>query len=134
MMLGEFNVTSVICTPAQGAVVAAGRVEVRGYAISGGGRTVERVDVSADGGRNWQTAKFEGDTLPWTWRLWQIIFELPVGEHELVVRAVDSAAQTQPESVESVWNFKGYLNNAWHRVRVTAVAPFDSPIPVGRRT
>jgi sulfite oxidase len=93
---------------------------------------VERVDVSADGGRNWQTAEFAGDPSPWTWRLWQTAFELPAGQHELVARAVDSAAQTQPESVESVWNFKGYMNNAWHRVQVTVVASFDSPIHSGR--
>jgi sulfite oxidase len=132
LMLGECNVSSVICSPAAGAVIAAGRGEVRGYAISGGGRTVERVDVSADGGRNWQTAEFAGDPSPWTWRLWQTAFELPAGQHELVVRAVDSAALTQPESVESVWNFKGYMNNAWHRVQVTVVASFDSPIHSSR--
>ncbi|MBW3592511.1 MAG: hypothetical protein KY396_02340, partial [Actinobacteria bacterium] len=39
------------------------------------------------------------------------------GEHEVVVRAWDSAANTQPEDVASVWNPRGYMNNAWHRRR-----------------
>jgi hypothetical protein len=25
---------------------------------------------------------------------------------------------TQPEDPAHLWNFKGYMNNAWHRVRV----------------
>ncbi len=33
-------------------------------------------------------------------------------------RAWDSAAAVQPERIESVWNFKGHVNNAWHRVKV----------------
>ena len=46
-------------------------------------------------------------------------FELAQGQHEIVVRAWDSAANSQPETIASVWNFKGYVNNAWHRVGVT---------------
>lgn len=38
----------------------------------------------------------------------------------LVVRAWDGAGQTQPSRPEDVWNFKGYLSAAWHRVTVTA--------------
>jgi hypothetical protein len=40
------------------------------------------------------------------------------GAHELIVRAWDSAGCTQPEDVRQVWNWKGYVNNAWHRVNV----------------
>lgn len=29
---------------------------------------------------------------------------------------VDSAANVQPENVESVWNLRGVLNTSWHRV------------------
>jgi Mo-co oxidoreductase dimerisation domain len=45
-----------------------------------------------------------------------MIPKLLVGEL-VCVRAWDSAANTQPENPENVWNFKGYMNNAWHRVR-----------------
>ena len=46
-------------------------------------------------------------------------FDLPPGTHGLVVRAWDSAANSQPETIASTWNFKGYVNNAWHRIRIT---------------
>jgi len=43
---------------------------------------------------------------------------LQAGRHQLVVRAMDTAANTQPSETMQVWNFKGYANNAWHRVEV----------------
>jgi sulfite oxidase len=121
LMLGELPVNCVICAPEEGETLAAGEVVVRGYAVAGGGRRVERVDVSVDGGRTWRTADLGSQEGRWAWRLWEGRLELPSGEHEIVCRAWDSAAQTQPEHPAQVWNFKGYANNAWHRVRVTCV-------------
>jgi sulfite oxidase len=37
---------------------------------------------------------------------------------ELWVKAVDSSYNTQPERFENVWNLRGVLNTAYHRVRV----------------
>lgn len=119
-MLGEMNITSVICRPAAGATVAAGSVAVQGYAIAGGERSVARVELSADGGATWRDATLQGEPRPFVWTLWEARLELPAGRHQLVVRATDSAGTTQPASVREVWNFKGYMNNAWHRVDVEA--------------
>lgn len=118
MMLGEQSLTSVICEPAPGAKLAPGPVLLRGYAYAGGERSIARVEVSADGGARWQQAELLGQPACWTWRLWQARIELPPGRHELLVRAWDSAAHTQPSEICQVWNFKGYMNNAWHRVAV----------------
>lgn len=118
LMLGTFNVNSVICSPLAGETLAAGPVTVRGWAFAGE-RPVERVDLSADGGTTWQVADLTVPRSRWSWRLWQATVELGAGEHELVCRAWDSAAQTQPSRAAHVWNFKGYMNNAWNRVRVT---------------
>jgi sulfite oxidase len=118
LMLGELPVNSVICSPAEGDAPEPGEVVVQGYAMAGGGRTLARVDLSGDGGRTWRTADLAGEGR-WAWRLWEGRLELSAGEHELVCRAWDSAAQTQPENPAHVWNFKGYANNAWHRVRIT---------------
>lgn len=118
LMLGPMNVSSVICAPADGERVEPGTVTVRGWAYAGE-RRVERVDLSEDGGRSWTVAELAPERSPWAWRLWEASIELAPGEHELVCRAWDSAAQTQPEHPAHLWNFKGYMNNAWHRVRVT---------------
>jgi sulfite oxidase len=102
------------------------RREVQGYAYSGGGRGIVRVDVSTDGGRTWKQAQMQVDkpkgTRTWAWTLWNVNLpkeEVAGKESELVVKAVDEAYNTQPEGFDATWNFRGLLGSAWHRVRST---------------
>ena len=120
-MLGEIPLNSVVCDPTEGAVLAAGSVPVRGYAIAGGARGVRRVEVSGDGGKTWVVASVEehGDHAT-AWSFWEASLHLAPGACQIVARATDSAGGTQPETVEEVWNFLGYANTAWHRVNVRA--------------
>jgi len=117
LMLGETNVTSVICSHYENERIPSGVVTVQGYSITGG-REIARVEVSWDGGSNWVQAELFNDTSCWAWTLWKASFELQPGSYQLVVRAMDTSANTQPQDVSQVWNFKGYMNNAWHRVNV----------------
>ncbi len=123
LSLGESPVNAVICCPADGEVVQAGPVLVQGFAIAGGGRTIERVDLSTDDGDTWVTAHLVGDPHPWSWRFWEGEVNLVPGPARIAARAWDSAAQTQPEDVRKIWNFKGYMNNAWHRVALDVTSP-----------
>ena len=116
--LSENSLNAVICDPEPHANLFAGPLTVRGYALAGGNRRVVRVDVSADGGRTWTTAALEPGE-PWSWQFWEARLTLAKGPAELVARACDNAANSQPEQLESVWNFKGYMNNAQHRVPIT---------------
>jgi sulfite oxidase len=118
MPLGLVALNSDVLSPADGATVPAGPVEVRGYAFAGGERHVERVDVSLDGSATWSRAELLEDLGPWAWRHWRIVVDLAPGDHEIVVRAWDSSAATQPEDEAALWNPKGYVNNARPRVRV----------------
>ncbi len=113
---------SDVLSPRDGETVAAGRVDMHGYAFAGGDRYVARVDVSVDGGASWTQADLLEDLGRWAWRQWRITLDLAPGEHELLVRAWDSSAATQPEDEATVWNPKGYVNNARPRIRIRAVA------------
>jgi len=116
----DMPLNSAICEPAPHAKLEVGSTAIRGYAVATA-RDVARVDVSTDGGRNWQQAELEHDAdAPWSWTFWTATLDLPKGEHELAVRAWDSAGQTQPALPDDTWNFKGYLSAAWHRVHVSA--------------
>ena len=118
--INEMPLNAAICAPAEGSEVNAGPVTVRGYAMASG-RGIERVDLSADGGRSWAQAVLQRrPETPWSWTFWETTIDLPAGEHELAVRAWDSAGQTQPAEAVDAWNFKGYLSAAWHRVRLRA--------------
>jgi sulfite oxidase len=120
MPLGLIALNSDVLSPVDGETVPAGPVEVRGYAFAGGERYVARVDVSLDGGASWSQAELLEDLGPWAWRHWRITVDLAPGEHEILVRAWDSSAATQPEDEAGLWNPKGYVNNARPRVRVRA--------------
>nr|XP_046198120.1 sulfite oxidase, mitochondrial isoform X1 [Oncorhynchus gorbuscha] len=131
----ELPIQSAITEPVEGAVVerSAEEVTVKGYAWSGGGREVVRVDVSLDGGRTWQVAQLQSSEkgqVPapspppgraWAWKLWELTAPLPpaVQELEIVCKAVDNSYNMQPDSVAPIWNLRGVLSNAWHRVKVT---------------
>ncbi|WQF77652.1 Putative oxidoreductase, molybdopterin-binding domain, eukaryotic molybdopterin oxidoreductase [Colletotrichum destructivum] len=130
----EMPVTSAITAAGVespgGATGREGRVKAEGYAYSGGGREVVRVDVSTDGGRTWKAAELIADKgvgkKAWCWKRWR--YEGPVADEgkveedgvRLVVKATDEAYNTQPESHESIYNVRGNLATAWHRVHVAA--------------
>jgi sulfite oxidase len=123
MPLGLIALNADVLSPADGETVASGPVEVRGYAFAGGERHVARVDVSVDGSPDWSQAELLEDLGPWAWRHWRTTVVLAPGEHEILVRAWDSSAATQPEREAALWNPKGYVNNARPRIRVHAVTP-----------
>jgi sulfite oxidase len=116
-MLGELAINAVICRPSAAATIPAGPVTVQGYAIAGR-EGVVRVEVSGDGGITWGEASLSKDDQPWAWCFWETKLDLKPGRHQLIVRAWDGAGRTQPEQPASVWNVKGYMNNAWHRVDI----------------
>nr|XP_057910935.1 sulfite oxidase, mitochondrial [Doryrhamphus excisus] len=133
----ELPVQSAITAPADGAVVfrSGEELTVKGYAWSGGGREVVRVDVSLDGGKTWQVARLRGgggddegqapEVSPppgraWAWKLWELTAPLPpdARQLEIVCKAVDNSYNMQPDTVAPIWNLRGVLSNAWHRVKV----------------
>ena len=122
MPLGLVALNSEILSPRDGDTVPAGPIEVRGYAFAGGDRYVARVDVSIDAGASWTQAELLDDLGRWAWRHWRICVDLEPGMHELLVRAWDSSAATQPEDDAALWNPKGYVNNARPRICVRAAA------------
>ncbi|XP_024536233.1 sulfite oxidase isoform X1 [Selaginella moellendorffii] len=133
--LMDFPVQCAICSPAEGDLVKAGsKMKIQGYAVSGGGRGIERVDVSVDGGKTWQEAqRFQDDKeyiadnpekcKRFAWVLWELTVELTNSPLEVVAKAVDAAANIQPEDVSSIWNLRGVLNTSWHRVKLNVVPP-----------
>ncbi|PAV64919.1 hypothetical protein WR25_10554 [Diploscapter pachys] len=123
----EYPIQSAFCIPQPGAAVSRSEetIDVAGYAWSGGGRGIIRVEISTDGGKTWQTADIEQDPQQdqehmWSWTLFKASVKIPEGvdQMELVVKATDRSYNTQPETSAGIWNIRGLLNNAWHKVEV----------------
>jgi len=140
MSLQEYPVQAAICSPLDGSTVDVedGEVTVRGYALSGGGRGIQRVDVTVDGGRTWYAAHLQTDPQPygrqWAWTIWEVTVPLPAttttttttGQRvEIAAKATDTSNNTQPETDVGIWNMRGLLENKWHRVYVNVVPQSD---------
>ena len=125
----ELPVTSFITSPLDESHLPrdATNIPLRGVAWSGGGREVVRVDVSADGGKTWHVAEIiAGSAQPymraWAWVLWEAEVPLPDSREqkiEVCCKAVDRSYNVQPETAAPIWNLRGCLSNAWHRVTVS---------------
>ena len=115
------------------------KYKCRGYAYSGGGRRITRVEISIDKGYTWRLADIDypedryrnverdlfGGRLDMMWKencfcwcFWSLdIFtsELEIA-HDLLVRAMDESMNIQPRDM--YWNVLGMMNNPWFRVTI----------------
>jgi hypothetical protein len=123
-------------------------IKIKGIAWAGGGRGINRVEVSIDAGRNFRpaillpkpdevrAAEWEpshGMGRCWTWQQWEMDFPLTDqmkksvqnGERieiEICARARDGDFNVQPQSVEDSYNVLGKCVNHWPR-RVVYLDP-----------
>ena len=104
--------------PARTRTVDLGEVILEGRAWSGLA-PVAAVEVSTDGGANWDVAELDRDVeSPWAWCRWRFVWRPgAAGDVELCCRARDAEGNTQP--LEPAQNLGGYVNNGVQRVRVT---------------
>jgi nitrate reductase (NAD(P)H) len=135
-LIYDYNVQSVITHPAHDELVSLDNdtaYTVRGYAYSGAGHKIKRVQVSLDGGKTWRLAQLDDDQEDherkkvgmeqsrigsWCWRLWTLdiqISDLVESGGELVCRGWDTDNNTQPQTTE--WNLMGMMHNAWYSVK-----------------
>ena len=123
-IINELNINSAIARPAHDEHVIANGEEfytLEGYAYSGGGRKVIRVEITLDNGESWTLVNDDDMVHPehspteygkyWGWVLWKL--KVPVldvvNAQTIKVRAWDSAMNTQPHLL--TWNVMGMLNN-----------------------
>lgn len=105
----QMPVKSWVTQPLEGA--EPGEVVIVGVAF-GGTSAVNRVEVSKDGGRTWQEARFVGPDLGrFAWRPFALRTKLEKGEYTLASRATDAEGNRQPEEVPG--NERGYGHNGW---------------------
>ncbi|KAJ3193166.1 hypothetical protein HK101_005321 [Irineochytrium annulatum] len=126
----ELPIQSAILFPKEGeqvSVVEAGGqryIPVTGYAWSGGGRGIVRVDVSVDGGKTWNDAELlrrpgQPKGREWAWTQWETRVPVPKDAEviEIICKAVDTSYNEQPERMESVYNVRGVLGlTAGHNI------------------
>jgi DMSO/TMAO reductase YedYZ molybdopterin-dependent catalytic subunit len=114
--LGPMAVKSEILRPASDAVLGLGTNRLFGVAWAGE-EAVARVEISTDGGKNWNDAELMGLRAPYSWTLWEYLWEVAVpGSYSLLARAVSASGRVQPEQHDPLLG--GYMIH------------FSRPIPV----
>jgi sulfite oxidase len=145
-IIHEQPVTSFVCNPPQNAIVGmkgATDFTFKGVAWSGGGRKVERVDVSVDGGESWTASELykpieQKYNHHWAWT--QFAKTVPLSadvkerlkrgekvELDITSKALDSAFNVQPSEMKPYWNARAIAINHWYHVKVT----LDPDLPKG---
>jgi sulfite oxidase len=130
-MLGELAVNTVICHPRAGQRLPEGELLVSGFAISGNGRRISRVQVSVDGGLTWQEAELEIPFSRWAWTRFRAEVQVGPGPLEVMARSIDEQGHGQPSTLAEVWNPLGYANNSWARVSCAVMASAGAAAATG---
>ncbi|KAJ9655321.1 hypothetical protein H2198_005776 [Neophaeococcomyces mojaviensis] len=137
----DLNPNSAICFPAHDEQISLSQgprtYRARGYAYSGGGRRITRVEITLDKGKTWRLADIEyaedryrdyeknlfGGRMDMSWRetcfcwcFWSIDLskeELSTAK-DIFVRSMDESMNVQPRDM--YWSVLGMMNNPWFRV------------------
>jgi len=116
--INRFNVRSFITSVTSGAKVKAGAsLTLKGIAFDGG-KGIKQVSVSTDGGQSWRDATLGKDLGKYSFREWTLPVTLTAGRHDLKVKAINLAGDTQPDKPR--WNPAGYMRNVIETTTVTA--------------
>nr|AHM76763.1 nitrate reductase [Morus alba]AHM76764.1 nitrate reductase [Morus alba] len=141
-IINELNINSVITTPCHQEILPINSwttqrpYTLKGYAYSGGGKKVTRVEVTMDGGETWHLCTLDHPEKPnkygkyWCWCFWSLeveVLNLLVAK-EIAVRAWDETLNTQPEKL--IWNVMGMMNNCWFRVKTNVCKPHKGEIGI----
>ncbi|KAG4954646.1 hypothetical protein JHK87_040240 [Glycine soja] len=141
-IINELNINSVITTPCHQEILPINSWTtqrpylLRGYAYTGGGRKLTRVEVTLDVGKTWRLCKLDRTEKPnkygkyWCWCFWSLEVEVMdlLGTKEIAVRAWDEGLNTQPEHL--IWNVMGMMNNCWFRVKTNVAKPHKGEIGI----
>jgi DMSO/TMAO reductase YedYZ molybdopterin-dependent catalytic subunit len=106
-IVGPMMAKSEIIRPRPGDVMNLGGNRLFGVAWAGED-SVDRVEVSFDGGANWSEATLMGPRAPYSWTLWEYLWEADSpGDHTILVRATSSGGRVQPTEHDALNG--GYL-------------------------
>jgi DMSO/TMAO reductase YedYZ molybdopterin-dependent catalytic subunit len=108
-IVGPMPVKSEIIRPADNAALGIGANRMFGMAWAGE-EAIATVEVSVDGGESWRRADLNGPREPYSWTLWEYLWEVgAAGEYQLLSRAISAGGRVQPAQHDP--NCGGYLIN-----------------------
>ena len=115
--------------PKNGDLLGIGANRVVGLSWAGE-EAVAHVDVSVDGGRTWMRANLMGPQAPYSWTLWEYLWELgEPGNHSLLARTTSASGRTQPMEYDPL--YAGYQIDFCRPVTVHVAAATRTYAEIG---
>eukprot|EP01025_Chloroclados_australasicus_P053972 TRINITY_DN6396_c0_g1_i1.p1 TRINITY_DN6396_c0_g1~~TRINITY_DN6396_c0_g1_i1.p1 ORF type:complete len:468 (-),score=51.80 TRINITY_DN6396_c0_g1_i1:460-1863(-) len=126
-ILYDLNINSTISRPAHDERIYLDEnsdYTLEGYAYSGGGRKVNRVEVSFDKGETWTICDLNIIEKPnehgkyWCWSFWSLTVKVIkfLDTSEIICRAYDYSQNTQPKHL--TWSLLGQGNNCMFKLLI----------------
>jgi DMSO/TMAO reductase YedYZ molybdopterin-dependent catalytic subunit len=118
--LTRMPVKSEIIRPGVGSELRPGVNRIAGIAWAGE-EAVSKVDISTDGGSSWHRANIVGPQAPYSWTLWEYLWNVhQARDYQLMCRATSVSGQSQPGDHDPLRG--GYMINFTrpHTVRVVS--------------
>jgi DMSO/TMAO reductase YedYZ molybdopterin-dependent catalytic subunit len=107
VVVGPMAVKAEIVRPSAGATLGLGTNRLFGVAWAGE-EAVARVGVSIDGGQSWEQAELIGPRAPYSWTLWEYLWEVAEpGDYTVLARAEGESGAVQPLQHDSLLG--GYM-------------------------
>ncbi|SPO25657.1 probable nitrate reductase [Ustilago trichophora] len=167
-IINDLNVNAAICSPDHNQTIQVAdsgklpqMLPIEGYAYTGGGRRIHRVEVSLDDGHSWRCARIQwpedlyrmypihnhayfgtldlsSTEMSFAWCFWRLDVDVQadiVAKNVKVisVRALDESLATMPRDM--YWNATSMMNSWWFRVAViregTSTIRFEHPTLAG---
>jgi len=119
VVVGPMPVKAEIVRPQPGAALGLGTNRLFGVAWAGE-EAVARVEVSTDGGGSWADAELIGLRVPYSWTLWEYLWEVGApGRYTLLARATTAGGRVQPSAHDPLHG--GYLIHHSRQTEVEVV-------------
>ncbi len=161
-IINDLNVNAAICSPDHNQVIdfvgssssQPQMLPIQGYAYTGGGRRIARVEISLDDGNTWKCASIHypedlyrmypiqdhpyfgtldlsSSEMSFAWCFWRLDIDVQADliakEVKVIsVRAMDEGLATMPRDM--YWNATSMMNSWWFRVAVHREGPDGSKI------
>jgi sulfite oxidase len=100
--------------------------KIKGWALGYQGSKLAKIELSFDEGKTWvpvdKVQFHEQGGKVYGWTLWEYDYQgKDKGTKSIWVRAEDSMGNKQPLTSDEIWNVRGLMNNAVHKVKINLI-------------
>ena len=131
--VNTWEVNSAILNPCDNSNIIKDNIddlEIKGWAIGSNGVDIFKIELSFDEGKTWtqvdNTLSEENeDGKVHGWTLWKHKINKEqiknINNLSILVKATDLLGNEQKKTIDEAWNFRGIMNNSYHKIKINLI-------------